>query len=176
MQILSIERKHLKQFSPAVMKELKRIGLILEFNPKDLTVEFESEDPFIELKAKDVLTALGMGGVPYREALRLFSDEFMLKIVDMREITGDKERDIRRILARIIGAEGKTKRIIEEITEVHMTICNDQIFLIGRLEGVELASDAIDAIVRGSPHKKVYHLLEAGRRKIKEEKMKLWKE
>ncbi|MCX8199891.1 MAG: hypothetical protein N3G76_00290 [Candidatus Micrarchaeota archaeon] len=175
MQILSIEKKHLKQFSPAVMRELKKKGLSLYFNPKDLTVEFESEDPFIELKGKDVLIALGTGGVPYRDALRLFSDELILKVVDISEISGDNERDVHRIMARIIGTDGKTKKIIEQITEVSMTVQESRIYLIGTLEGVSLASDAIDAIVRGAPHKKVYRLLESGRRKIREEKMKLWK-
>ncbi|MEM3364154.1 MAG: RNA-processing protein [Candidatus Micrarchaeia archaeon] len=175
MQILSIEKKHLKKFSPVVMRELKKRGLTLEFNPKDLTVEFESEDPFIELKGKDVLTALGTGGVPYREALRLFSDELVLKVIDISEVVGDKERDVHRVLARIIGTDGKTKKIIEQITEVCMTVQEGRIYLIGTIEGVSLASDAIDALVRGAPHKKVYRLLEAGRRKVREEKMKLWK-
>ncbi len=175
MQIVGIEKRNLKRFSTAVMTEFRKRGLKLEFNPKDLTVEFESDDAFVELKAKDVLTALGIGGVNYREALRLFSEEYILKIVDLSDITNDRERDIHRIMARIIGTDGKTKLIIEQITEVSMTIKDDKIYVIGTLEGVHLASEAIESIVRGAEHRKVYRLLEAGRRKIKEEKMKLWR-
>lgn len=171
-----MEKKHIKQFSPAVMKELKKRGLNLEFNPKDLTVEFESEDPFVELKAKDVITALSIGGVPYKEALRLFSDEFILKVIDIGEFANDKEKDIHRILARIIGTNGKTKRIIEQTTEASMTITGSSIYLVGTIESVGLASEAIEAVIRGAPHRKVYRLLEAGRRKVKEERMRLWKD
>ncbi len=176
MRIISVGKDGFDKITPKVVKGLMERGISIKLDRENESLEYGCDDPYIELKAKDVLTAVVLGIKEQRfqdAALSLFSDSFVLKIVDLSEVLGSKE-DIHRVLSRIIGTNGKTKRIMEEITETNITISDNKILIIGMPEGVGLASDAINAIIRGSPHKKVYRLLEAGRRKIKEARMKLW--
>jgi len=176
MQILGANELKLANFTPAVILKLEKMGIRLKINPEDRTVEFEADDPYTELRARDFFVALSfMPRKEVRKAFRIFSEDCMLKVVDLSDFVGDEKKDQRRVMARIIGAGGKTKIIMEEITETNISVLGHKICIIGTLEGVELASAAIEALIRGAPHKKVYRLLESGRRRVKEEKMRLWK-
>lgn len=178
MQIIKITRKGLrKALTTGFLEKVKEKGLNIKLDNENLTIEFHSNNPFIELKGKDVLNAfcLSEGSIDVRRVLSLFSEDTYLRIIDLGEIYNDNEKTIKRILGRVIGANGKTKLIIEEITESSVTIYKDKIFIIGFIEEIHLAYEAIDILMSGATHKKVYTFLEKGRRKIREEKMKLWK-
>ncbi|MGC8923830.1 MAG: hypothetical protein ACP5H8_02910 [Candidatus Micrarchaeia archaeon] len=174
MQIIAVDSKGIKRFTKKVQEELKENGVVVRLNRKDLVVECESEDPYIELKSVDVVKGIGNGMEP-EIAYKLFSNEFMLKTVDLGELLSSKE-DVGRVMGRIIGTNGRMKRFMEQITETDIIIRDNKIYIVGAIEGVELSMNAIYALVRGATHKKVCALLEKGRRTIKESKMRLWKE
>jgi ribosomal RNA assembly protein len=178
MQIVKITPKgRRKLLTSGFLEKIREKGLKIKLDNNNSVLEFYADDPFLELKGKDVLTAFSLseGSIDLDRALGLFSEDTYLKIIDLGDIYRDNEKDIKRILARIIGTNGKTKLIIEQITESSITIYKDKIFIIGFLEEIHLAHEAIDSLMAGTTHRKVYSLLERGRRKIREEKMKLWK-
>ncbi len=178
MQIVKITKKGLrKAYTSGFLEKVQEKGLKVKLDRENQTIEFYAEDPFVELKGKDVLTAFTQseGSIDLNRAIGLFSEDTYLKVIDLGEIYNDNEKTITRILSRIIGTNGKTKLIIEEITESSITIYKDKIFIIGFLEEIHLAHEAIDSLMAGTTHKKVYTFLERGRRKIREEKMRLWK-
>ena len=178
MQIVKITKKGLrKAHTSGFFEKVKEKGLKVKVDRGNLTIEFYAGDPFVELKGKDVLTAFSLseGSIDLNRALGLFSEDTYLKVIDLGEIYNDNVKTIKRILSRVIGKNGKTKLILEEITESSITIYNDKIFIIGFLEEIHLAHEAIDSLMAGATHKKVYTFLERGRRRIREEKMKLWK-
>ena len=178
MQIIKISKKGLRKITTCgILPKLHEKGLKVKIDVENMLLEYYSEDPYIELKGRDILTVfcLSEGSVDIRRLLGLFSEDTYLKIIDLSEIYGDNEKNITRILSRVIGTNGKTKLIIEDLTESSITIYKDKIFIIGFLEEIHLAHEAIDSLMAGTVHKKVYALLERGRRKIREEKMKLWK-
>ena len=79
-------------------------------------------DPSLLLKAKDVVTAIGRG-FPPEVAFRLIRNEDeIFDMIDLRVIFGRSESDIKRIKGRIIGAEGKTRKLIEELTEADVVV------------------------------------------------------
>jgi ribosomal RNA assembly protein len=132
------------------------------------------ETPHTLLKAKDVVTAIGRGFSP-NHAFRLIRDEeAFLEIIDLRAIFGRSESDIRRVKGRVIGMNGKTRRIIEEITETHVSVYGHTIGLIGNLEQVQIAKEAIRMLIRGSLHSTVYRFLQRKRRDLKKKKLELW--
>jgi ribosomal RNA assembly protein len=178
MQIVKITKKALRKLlTSGFLEKVKEKGLIVKLDRNNLTLEFYSKDPFVELKGKDVLTAFSLseGSIDLDRAIGLFSEDTYLKVIDLGEIYNQNEKNITRILSRIIVTNGKTKILIEELTESSITIYEDKIFIIGFLEEIHLAHEAIDSLMAGTVHKKVYALLERGRRKIREEKMRLWK-
>jgi len=132
------------------------------------------EDPSLLFKAKDVVNAIGRGFSP-ELAFRLIRDEeAFLDIIDLRAIFGKSESDIRRVKGRIIGMEGKTRRIIEELTETNVCVYGYTVGLIGDIEQVQAAREAIQMLIRGSLHNTVYRFLHRKRRELKKRKLELW--
>ncbi len=132
------------------------------------------EDPSLLFKAKDVVNAIGRGFSP-ELAFRLIRDEeAFLDVIDLRAIFGKSESDIRRVKGRIIGMEGKTRRIIEELTETNVCVYGYTVGLIGDIEQVQAAREAIQLLIRGSLHSTVYRFLHRKRRELKKRKLELW--
>ena len=82
---------------------------------------------------------------------------------------------MRQVAARIIGSEGKTRRIIEEQTGCDLAIYGHTVGIIGELEELGIAKRAVDMILSGAEHASVYSFLEAQRRKAKKADSALWK-
>ncbi|MEM3642107.1 MAG: KH domain-containing protein, partial [Candidatus Bathyarchaeia archaeon] len=121
-----------------------------------ITLAENTEDPSILLRAKDVVTAIGRGFSP-EHAFRLIHDEdAVLDIIDLRAIFGRSESDIKRVKGRIIGMEGKTRRIIEELTDTYVSVYGHTVGIIGNIEQNQVAREAIQMLIQGSQHATVY--------------------
>lgn len=133
-----------------------------------------AEDPSLLFRVKDVVTAVGRGFSP-EHAFRLIRDEeAVLNIIDLRAIFGRSESDIRRVKGRIIGMNGKTRRIIEELTETDVVVYGHTVALIGNIEQVQAAREAILMLIKGSQHSVVYRFLHRKRRELKKRMLELW--
>ena len=127
-------------------------------------------------KAIEIISAISRGFSPQR-AYRLFEDEeLMLQIIDLKDYTGKSANAMDRIKGRIIGQSGKSRKTIEELSGVYMSVSGHSVALIGKYEEVRLANDAVTMILKGSTHKTVYTMLQDARRKNKLEKMRLWEQ
>jgi ribosomal RNA assembly protein len=139
-----------------------------------ITLAENAEDPSVLFKTKDVITAIGRGFSPER-AFRLIRDEeTVLDIIDLRTVFGKSESDIRRVKGRIIGMNGKTRRIIEELTDADIVVYGHTVGMIGEIEQVEAAKEAIQMLVKGSLHSTVYRFLHRKRRELKKKMLELW--
>ena len=135
---------------------------VVEIVPRD-----DSKDPTTILRARDVVFAIGRGFSPER-ALRLVDDDIVFDIIDLREIFGRNEHDISRLKGRVIGSEGKIRRLIEEMTGAQISVYGHTISMLGEYETVTAAREAIELLLKGKQHSTVYKLL----RKIKSESKK----
>ena len=126
-----------------------------------------SDDPTTILRARDVVVAIARGFSPER-ALKLVDDDIVLDIIDLRETFGKNERDIARLKGRVIGREGKIRRLIEEMTNAQVSVYGHTIAMLGEFETVTAAREAIELLLKGKQHSTVYKLL----RKIKSESKK----
>jgi ribosomal RNA assembly protein len=134
----------------------------------------KASDPSLLLKAKDVVTAIGRGFSP-EVAFRLIRNEDeIFDMVDLRLIFGRSESDIKRVKGRIIGADGKTRRLIEELTEADVVVYGHTVGLIGSFEQVDAAHNAVQMIVEGCQHHTVYNYLQKKRTELKKQKLELW--
>jgi ribosomal RNA assembly protein len=134
----------------------------------------KATDPFLLLKAKDVATAIGRGFTP-EVAFRLIrNEEEIFDLIDLRVIFGRSESDIKRIKGRIIGAEGKTRKLIEELSEADVVVYGHTVGLIGSFEQVDTAHNAVQMIIEGCQHHTVYNYLQKKRTELKKEKLELW--
>ncbi|MGC8940257.1 MAG: KH domain-containing protein [Candidatus Bathyarchaeia archaeon] len=139
-----------------------------------ITLAETTNDPSMLFRAKDVVTAIGRGFSP-EHAFRLIRDEeAMLDIIDLRLIFGKSESDLRRVKGRIIGMDGKTRKIIEELTETNICVYGHTVGIIGNIEQVQVAREAIQMLINGNLHGTVYRFLHRKRRELKKKMLDLW--
>ncbi|MFH0848090.1 MAG: KH domain-containing protein [archaeon] len=142
---------------------------IVEIVPKS-----EKTDPVATLRARDIITAIGRGFSP-ENAFLLFDDDVVFDLIDLRETFDKNENDIRRMKGRIIGEQGKTRRIIEEMTRAHVSIFGDTVGFIGDYEAISIAREAVELILEGKQHATIYRFLRSKRREVKKKQtLELW--
>lgn len=119
--------------------------------------------------AREVIKAIGRGFNPETARL-LIKGDYVFETVELKDYTRTKN-DLIRLRGRVIGEEGKSRRIIEELTETYISVYGKTISIIGEVENASTARRAIEGILRGSAHGKVYNMLERARREIKMRRM-----
>jgi ribosomal RNA assembly protein len=132
-------------------------------------------DPSVLFTAKDVVMAVGRGFSP-EHAFRLIRDEeAILDVLDLRTVFGKSEADIKRVKGRIIGMNGKTRAIIEELTGTNLAVYGHTVGIIGTLDQAQVAREAIEMLIKGSMHATVYRFLHRKRRQLKKKMFEIWK-
>lgn len=121
-------------------------------------------DPVKALKLPDVIKAVGRGMAPGR-AIQLLQDDWFFEMVDLKEHVGKRSNQQRRIRARIIGSEGKIRKMIEQHTGTEISIYKSTVVLVGEGAGLISARQAIEMLASGSEHGTVIKYLEKERRK-----------
>lgn len=158
------------------VEEKLKVELQIDSEAGDVIVTMaeKADDPSMLFKAKDLITAIGRGFSP-EHAFRLVRDEeAVLDLIDLRSVFGKSDVDIKRVQGRIIGTNGKTRRIIEELTDTNVSVYGHTVGIIGTVEQVQIAREAIEMLVKGSMHGTVYRFLQRKRRELKKRKLELW--
>ncbi|UCE37207.1 MAG: RNA-processing protein [Thermoplasmata archaeon] len=141
-------------------------SLVIDSKSGDVTVDdSNSQDPILTLKSADMVKAIGRGFSP-EKALKLLSDEVFFTLIDIRDYTGKNQKHVRRVRARLIGTKGKTRKLIEELTGVSVSIYGNTVGVIGESLEMNIAVSAIEMLLKGSEHSAVYGFLEKKRRDI----------
>jgi ribosomal RNA assembly protein len=139
--------------------------LTIDSETGDVTIG-DGEHPVGQLGARNVVTAIAAGFSP-RRAFRLFDEDYYLYVYDIREFSGKDKKDVQRVRARLIGSEGKTRRLIEELAEVDISIYENSVALIGDILALDIARRAVEMLLEGSEHAAVYGFLERKRKDLK---------
>jgi len=138
----------------------RRTGTQLTLDSETGEVRIEpGEDPLGALKAREVIHAIARGFSSER-AFRLFQDDQLLEVIDIRDFAGSSERALVRLKGRAIGERGKTRQILEETTGAHVSIYGKTIAIIGTAEQLAVARGAIQILLEGAKHSSVYRFLE----------------
>ncbi|MDD3984489.1 MAG: KH domain-containing protein [Methanobacterium sp.] len=126
----------------------------------------ETEDPLSVWKARYIVKAIGRGFNP-EIAIKLMGDETILEIINLPDYIGKNKKAILRQKSRIIGKEGRTKDIITDMTGVDISIYGKTVAIIGDMEQIHIAKEAVEMILSGVRHKTVYAFLEKKTRDMK---------
>jgi ribosomal RNA assembly protein len=149
----------------------KRSGLKIEVDSKlgEVVIDdHEVEDPLIIIKVENIVKAIGRGFSP-QNAYRLFNDEEDFFIFDLYAYVGKKPSHIRRLKSRIIGREGKTKRVLEELTDSKISIYGHTIAIISDIMKMNILKKSVDMLLTGSKHATVYRFVESQIRELRME-------
>ncbi len=152
----------------------EQTGVVLQIDSEtgEVTIdESGAEDPAQALKVRDVVTAVGRGFSEDR-AFRLLKEDVYLEVLDIKDFAHSRNR-IGQIKSRLIGTRGKTRRIVEELSEVEMSVYGHTVALIGEVFHLAIGKEAVEMLLRGSEHHTVYSFLERKREAIKAYEMGL---
>ena len=83
---------------------------------------------------------------------------------------------MKRVAGRIIGENGRTRRVIEQVTETKITIYGRTVSIIGMNPGLDYARRAVEMLITGAPHGAVYTRLERMRRDMNRQSAELWED
>jgi ribosomal RNA assembly protein len=104
----------------------------------------------------------------------LRNEDDIFDFIDLRVVFGRSESDIKRVKGRVIGANGKTRKLIEELTDANMVVYGHTIGFIGTFEQVDVARNAVQMLIDGSQHHTVYKYLQRKRSDFKKQRLQLW--
>lgn len=147
----------------------KKSGAELEIDSESGVVEIDVtdiDDPLIPMKIEDVIKAIGRGFNP-KKALKILDKDVYFELLDMRDYVGKSSNAVHRISGRVIGKNGRSREIIEELTETHVSVYGNTIGIIGGSVEIGIAKRAIEMLLTGSEHSTVYSFLERNRSEIK---------
>jgi ribosomal RNA assembly protein len=149
-----------------IESESGSVEIILNPENRDITAIFI---------VQNVVKAVGRGFSPQRAEI-LATEDYNLHIIDLTEYGGTSKNAIARLKGRIIGKNGRSRELIEELTETRISVYGDTVAYIGNTEGLDAAREAIMMLIKGAFHKTVWNYLYAWRRKMKKERGELWYE
>lgn len=118
--------------------------------------------------AREVVSAIGRGFNP-DIAMLLLKQDYASEQIIIDDYAKTKKHEI-RLRGRVIGAEGKARKVVEELTDCHVSVYGKTITIIGEIENAGICRQAIEKLLAGSQHSSVYRWLEKKRKDMKMKK------
>ena len=85
----------------------------------------------------------------------------------MHDYVGKKDAHVRRLKSRVIGREGKTKRVLEELTDSKISVYGHTISIISDMVKMNILKKSVDMLLTGSKQATVYRFVETQMRELK---------
>lgn len=138
----------------------------LNIDSKEGDIFVSGEDALGLYTAREIIKAIGRGFNP-EVAKLLLKPDYIFEVVDLSDYVGKSRDAMIRLKGRVIGKEGRSRKLIEELTNCNISVFGKTISVIGLPESAANARQAIESLLRGSTHANVYKWLERRRREIK---------
>ncbi|KAM0671735.1 putative RNA-binding protein [Ordospora colligata] len=164
----SIKDEWMKIYTPIV--EICKIQI--RMNIKARTIEMRTcehtEDPAYLERAVQYIKAINLGfSIEDSMAILKFNDVFLdhLEISEVKTLRGIHAE---RAIGRIIGREGKTKGAIEEFSKAKVLVKDQNVHILGVVEDIRIAKDAVCRLIMGSKPGSVFNRLRIINSRLKE--------
>ena len=138
----------------------------IDVDSKEGDVTISGTDGLQLYDAREVVRAIGRGFNP-EVGLELLNVDIALEVIDIRDFAGKNTTTLVRLKGRVIGKEGKSRRVLEDLTETNISVYGKTVGVIGQVETLFLARRAIEMLLKGSTHANVYKWLEKQRTRLK---------
>ena len=155
-------KKVLRKYKKKIEKDLE-----IKIKEEKNEIIIEGDDAYNEYLGRNILEATDMG-FKVEDSLMLLNEDHMFEQIKIRDHA--RPSRVNTVRGRVIGREGKAKKVVEDLTGCSIVIHDNIIGIIGKTENVDLASRAVKSIMKGSPHSSVYTLLEKSQSRLKEAK------
>src|SRR3989344_3119702 len=118
----------------------------LNIDSKEGDIFVSGEDALGLYTAREIIKAIGRGFNPDIAKL-LLKPDYVFESVDVSEFVKSKDSML-RLKGRVIGKEGKSRRLIEELTECSISVFGKTISVIGLPEPAYAARRAVESLLR----------------------------
>ena len=138
----------------------------INIDSKEGEVRITGDDSLGLFSAREIIKAIARGFSPETSLLILKSD-YVLEILLLQEYIGKSKTTMTRIKGRVIGTDGKSRRLIEQETDTYISVYGKTIGILGEAENAMVAKRAIESLLAGSTHSSVYKWLEKKKKELK---------
>jgi ribosomal RNA assembly protein len=160
-----------------LLERIFKVDMIIDSRTGNVEAILKPEqgDISVIFTLRNVVRAIGRGFSP-RRALSLVEEGYDLIIIDLEDYVGTSRNAQNRVKGRVIGREGKARRMIEDMTGCFVSVYGSTISLIGPFEHLHAAREGVLMLVKGAFHKTVWNYLYAYRREVRRERALIWYE
>ncbi len=148
------------------VEDFAKVKITVDSEYGDVMIDDRNADMPMAMKAKAFVEAVGEGFSPDR-AWKIFREDMYFEVIDIKDFVGKRENRIRVLKGRLIGKEGKTRKIIEDLSGAELSIYGYDVAIIGDYYQLETAKRAIEMLLRGSKHATIYGYLEKRHKNMK---------
>jgi ribosomal RNA assembly protein len=141
----------------------------------EIALKPEQKDVSVLFVVQKIVKAVGRGFNP-KKAEALTNENMDINIIDLTNHVGNSRNAIARVKGRIIGKYGRSRALLEELTETQISVYGHTVAIIGNHETLGVARESIIMLIKGRFHKTVWNFLYAYRRKMKKDRGELWYE
>ena len=134
-----------------------------EITVQDNVVTIEGE-ALPEMTCQKVIKAIGRGFNPDK-ALKLVEKDVNFYMIDIGRRVENKSRQ-EELKGRLIGRDGETRRHIEKMAEIDISVYGTTIGFVGNMSNIEVAQEAVNMLLNGASHSTAYSYLEKNQDKI----------
>lgn len=137
----------------------------LEIDSKEGDVLISGDDAVKLFAAQSIIKAIARGFNP-EVALSLRKQDYSFELIDLNSYN-EKKNHQERMKGRVIGKGGKSREIIEELSESRVSVYGKTVGIIGPIETIGVAKQAVEMLLEGANHSTVYTFLERKHREYK---------
>jgi len=145
------------------------LGITIQVDSKEGDVAVLGEDAIQLYTAKEIVRAIARGFNP-QTALLLLKQDYAFELIDLSDYSKHANH-LQRLKGRVIGTQGRSRKIIEDAAECYISVYGKTIGIISPIETILIAKQAVHNLLSGSPHSAVYRWLDKKRRDIKRQQV-----
>lgn len=148
------------------IEEKTKTRILVDSREGLVSVEGEDADGF--LQAVEAVKAIARGFSPERAAILLEDPDLYLEIIELSDF-GLNDAKMARIRGRIIGRDGRSRSQIEDMSSTEISVYGKTVGIIGTIDQVKIAREAVEMLIKGVSHESVYSFLEKKKRELKQD-------
>lgn len=137
----------------------------IEVDSTEGDVSISGEDAILLYSCRQIVKAISRGFNP-EVAIQLLKQDYSFELIDLNDYARTKNSQ-QRLKGRVIGTGGKSRRVLEELTDSSICVYGKTIGIIAPSDTIGISKNAVQSILEGSKHSSVFKMLEKKQRDIK---------
>lgn len=153
-----IQIQNIKKISTRRKILERKLNIKIKIKNKNVILEGDEINQYITISIFEAIDK----GFEVEQALLLIDPNYILENINVKELT--RRKNISQVRARIIGTKGRTLKVLSELTNCHIILHGNQVFIIGPSERIKDAINGLKKLIHGSKQSSTYSYLERARK------------